>query len=101
MKFITPEASSACSERHFSGGKLVFETKCNRLGDENFENYYYLILTKTSNSAKVCLTKKNIDTAIFNGTNLNIHSEITTHLKSKEQALIERLEADEDYEGES
>ena len=45
--------------------------------------------------------KKNIDTAIFNGTNLNIHSDITTHLKSKEQALIERLEADEDYEGES
>ena len=36
MKFDTPEASSACSERLFSGGKLVLETKLNPLGDENF-----------------------------------------------------------------
>ena len=43
MKFNTPEASSACSERLFSGGKLIFETKCNRLGDKNFENYYYIL----------------------------------------------------------
>ena len=43
MKFDTPEASSACSERLFSGGKLIFETKCNRLGDKNFENYYYIL----------------------------------------------------------
>ena len=52
MKFSTPEASSARSDRRFSGGKLVLETKRNCLG------YYALILTKTSNSAKVCLTKK-------------------------------------------
>ena len=58
MIFNTPKASSACSERLFSGGKLVFEIKFNCLGDKNFENYYYLILTKTSNSTKVCLTKK-------------------------------------------
>ena len=31
MKFNTPEASSARSERLFSGGKLVLETKRNRL----------------------------------------------------------------------
>ena len=37
MKFNSPEASSARSERLFSGGKLVLETKRNRLGDENFE----------------------------------------------------------------
>ena len=37
MQFNTPEASSACPERLFSGGKLVLETKHNRLGDENFE----------------------------------------------------------------
>ena len=37
MKSNTPEASSACSERLYSGGKLVLETKRNRLGDENFE----------------------------------------------------------------
>ena len=58
MEFNTPKASSVCSERLFSGGKLVLETKRNCLGDENFENYYSLILTKTSNSTKVCLTKK-------------------------------------------
>ena len=46
MKFSTPEASSARSDRHFSGGKLALETKRNCLGDENFENYYSLILTK-------------------------------------------------------
>ena len=32
MKFNTPEASSARSERLFSGGKLGHETKPNRLG---------------------------------------------------------------------
>ena len=37
----TPEASSAHSERHFSGGKLVLDSKHNRLG-----------------SNKVCLTLK-------------------------------------------
>ena len=37
MKFNTSEASSARSERHFSGGKLVLETERNFLGDENFE----------------------------------------------------------------
>ena len=37
MEFNTPEASSACSERLFSGGKLVLEPKCNCLSDENFE----------------------------------------------------------------
>ena len=58
MNFNTPEAFSARSERLFSGGKLVLETKRNCLVNENFENYYSLILTKTSNCAKVCLTKK-------------------------------------------
>ena len=52
MKFSTPEASSARSDRHFSGGKLALETKRNCLGD------YSLILTKTSYSTKDCLTKK-------------------------------------------
>jgi hypothetical protein len=37
VKFNTPKASSARSERLFSGGKLVLETKRNRLGDESFE----------------------------------------------------------------
>ena len=37
MKFNTPEASSTHSERLFSGGQLVLETKPNCLGDENFE----------------------------------------------------------------
>ena len=32
--FNTPEASSAHSERLFSGGKIVLETKHNHLGDE-------------------------------------------------------------------
>ena len=58
MKFNTPEASSARSDRLFIGGKLVLKTKRNLRGDENFENYYSLISTKTSNSTKVCLTKK-------------------------------------------
>ena len=58
MKSNTPKASSTHSERIFNGGKLVLETKCNRLGDENLKKYYSLILTKTSNSIKVCLTKK-------------------------------------------
>ena len=58
MKFNTPEASSDCSERLFSGGKLVLETKRNRQSDENFEKLLLLNFTKTSNSTKVCLTKK-------------------------------------------
>ena len=57
MKFNTPEASSA-----HSGGKLVLETKHKCHGNENFEKLLLLMLTKTSNSNKVCLTKKNIDT---------------------------------------
>ena len=44
MKFSTPEASSARSDRRFLGGKLALETKRICLGDENFENYYSLIL---------------------------------------------------------
>ena len=39
---VTPEASSAPSERLFSGEKLVLETKRNRLGDENFEKLLLL-----------------------------------------------------------
>ena len=46
MKFNTPEASSAHSERLFSGGKLVIETKRNRLGDENFEKLLLLNFNK-------------------------------------------------------
>ena len=46
MKFNTPKASSARSERFFSGGKLVLETKCNRLGDENFEKLLLLNFNK-------------------------------------------------------
>ena len=37
MTFNIPRASSARSERLSIGGKLVLETKHNRLGDENFE----------------------------------------------------------------
>ena len=57
MKFNTSEASSARSERLFSGGKLVLETKHNCLGDENFEKLLLLNFNKTSTSTKVCLTK--------------------------------------------
>ena len=46
MKFNTLEASSARSERLFSGGKLVLETKRNRLGDENFEKLLLLNFNK-------------------------------------------------------
>ena len=46
MKFNTPKASSARSERLFSGGKLVIETKSNRLGDENFEKLLQLNFNK-------------------------------------------------------
>ena len=46
MKFNTPKASSARSERLFSGGKLVLETKRNRLGDENFEKLLLLNFNK-------------------------------------------------------
>ena len=42
MKFNTPEASFAHSERLFSSGKLVLETKHNLLGDENFEKLLLL-----------------------------------------------------------
>ena len=58
MKFDTPEASSAPSERLFSGGKLVLETKRNLLGDENLEKLSLLHVNKNLNSTKVCLTKK-------------------------------------------
>ena len=58
MKFNTPKASSAPSERLFSGGKLVLETKATVLLMRTLKKYYSLILTKTSNSTKVCLTKK-------------------------------------------
>ena len=46
LKFNTPEASSAHSERLYSGGKLVLETKRNRLGDDNFEKLLLLELNK-------------------------------------------------------
>ena len=46
MKFNSPEACSARSERLFSGGKLVIETKSNRLGDENFEKLLQLNFNK-------------------------------------------------------
>ena len=46
MTSNTPYASSARSERLFSGGNLVLETKCNRLGDENFENLLLLNFNK-------------------------------------------------------
>ena len=46
MKFDTPKASSAPSERLFNGGKPVLETKCNRLGDENFEKLSLLHFNK-------------------------------------------------------
>ena len=58
MKFDTREASSAPSERLFSGVKLVLETKRNRLGDESFEKLSLLLLTKISNSTKGFLTEK-------------------------------------------
>ena len=45
MKSNAPKASSARSERLFSGGKLVLETKCNRLG-ENFEKLLLLNFNK-------------------------------------------------------
>ena len=46
MKFNTPKASSARSERLFIGGKLVLEIKRNRLGDENFEKLLLLNFNK-------------------------------------------------------
>ena len=46
IQFNTPEASSARSERLFSGGKLIFETKRNRLGDANFEKLLLLSVNK-------------------------------------------------------
>ena len=46
MKFNTPEASSAHSERLLREGKLVLETKPNCLGDENFEKLLPLDFNK-------------------------------------------------------
>ena len=46
MKFNATEVSSAHSERLFSGGKLVLETKCNHLDDENFEKLLLLNFNK-------------------------------------------------------
>ena len=46
MKFDTPKASSAPSERLFSGEKLVLETKRNRFGDEDFEKLLLLNFNK-------------------------------------------------------
>ena len=46
MKFNTPEASSVRSERPFSGEKLVLETECNCLGDENFKRLLLLNINK-------------------------------------------------------
>ena len=46
MKFNAPEASSARSERLFSGGKLIFETKRTSLGDANFEKLLLLSVNK-------------------------------------------------------
>ena len=46
MKFDTPKASTVPSERRFSGEKLVLETKCNLLGDENFEKLLLLDFDK-------------------------------------------------------
>jgi hypothetical protein len=46
IKFNAPEASSACSERLFSGGKLIFETKRTSLGDANFEKKLLLSIKK-------------------------------------------------------
>ena len=46
MKFDTPEASASHSERLFSGGKLILETKHNCLGDENFEKLLLLDFDK-------------------------------------------------------
>ena len=46
MKFNAPEASSARSERLFSGGKLIFETKRTSLGDANYEKLLILSVNK-------------------------------------------------------
>ena len=46
IKFNAPEASSARSERLFSGGKLIFETKRTSLGDANFEKLLLLSVNK-------------------------------------------------------
>ena len=46
MKINTPKASSARSERPFSGGKLVHETKPNCVGDQNFEKLLPLKFNK-------------------------------------------------------
>ena len=42
MKFNTPKASFARSERLFSGGKLVLENKRNCLGVESFKKLLLL-----------------------------------------------------------
>ena len=46
MKFYTPEASSAPSEKLFRGEKLVLENKQNCLGDENLEKLSLLHFIK-------------------------------------------------------
>ena len=43
MKFNTPEAFSARSERLFSGGKLVLETKATVLLMKTLKKYYILL----------------------------------------------------------
>ena len=59
MKFYSPEASSASSERLFRGGKLVYlKLNATILMTRTLKNYYSFILTKNSNSPKVCLTEK-------------------------------------------
>ena len=59
MKFDTREASSAPSERLFSGGKLVLEIKHNCLGDENFEKSLLLNFNKTSTQGLLDLDGRN------------------------------------------
>ena len=47
IKFNVPEASSAISERLFSGGNIIFETKRTSLGYENFEKLLLICVKKT------------------------------------------------------
>ena len=52
MKFSTPEASSARSERLFSGGKLVLETKATVLLMKTLKKYYRGSPTCTVSTSK-------------------------------------------------